>query len=231
MADHPTAAASGACQYRPLILALAVIVPALAVQALTLHLMGQPAICACGTVRLWTGDILGAENSQQITDWYTPSHVIHGLLFYAVFSGLGRRLFPRLPWALALALALGAEIAWEFSENSPIVIDRYRQQALAQGYSGDSILNSCCDTLAMCFGFLLAGRLPVRATVALALAAEIFTAVMVRDNLTFNVIQLIAPNRTLSAWQAEGGLVSRMQRAPRQAGIGPRSSPQGAQKR
>ena len=178
------------------------LVGALVVQVMVLHLMGQPAICACGSVRLWAGTVLGPENSQQITDWYTPSHVIHGLLFYALGWLLLRGRSP----LLALALALGIEIGWELVENSPPMIARYREQALAQGYSGDSILNSLCDTTAMLIGYWLASRLPVRASVALALAAELFTAVMIRDNLTLNVVQLLAPSKAISAWQAEGGL-------------------------
>ena len=178
------------------------LVGALVAQAMVLHLMGQPAICACGSVRLWAGTVLGPENSQQITDWYTPSHVIHGLLFYALGWLLLRGRSP----LLALALALGIEIGWELIENSPPMIARCREQALAQGYSGDSILNSLSDTVAMLGGFWLAARLPTRASIALALAAELFTGAMIRDNLTLNVIQLVAPSKAISAWQAEGGL-------------------------
>lgn len=180
-----------------------IIAAALIVQAAVLYAMGQPPICACGTVRLWAGTVLSPENSQQITDWYTPSHVIHGMLFFA----LGRLLFRRWTSPLfTLALALGIEAAWELIENSPPVIARYREQALAQGYSGDSILNSVSDTLAMLAGFWIAARLPVRASIALALAAELFTGLMIRDNLTLNVVQLLAPNKAISAWQAEGGV-------------------------
>ena len=180
-----------------------VIAIAFVAQAAVLYVMGQPPICACGTVRLWTGTVLSQENSQQLTDWYTPSHVIHGMLFFA----LGRLVFRghRSP-VLAVALALGIEVAWELIENSPPVIDRYREQALAQGYSGDSILNSLSDTLAMLLGFWIAARLPVRASIALALAAELFTGVMIRDNLTLNVVQLLVPSKAISAWQAEGGV-------------------------
>ncbi len=180
-----------------------IIAAALVAQAAILYAMGQPPICACGTVRLWVGTVLSPENSQQITDWYTPSHVIHGMLFFA----LGRLLFRGRSLAFAVALALGIEIAWELFENSPPVIARYREQALAQGYSGDSLLHSLADTTAMLFGFCLAARLPVRASVALALAAELFTGLMIRDNLALNVVQLIVPNKTISAWQTEGGLL------------------------
>lgn len=176
----------------------ALVAAVLAAQGLTLHVMGQPTICGCGSIRLWVGDVLGPENSQQFSDWYTFSHVIHGMIFY----GVGRLVLPRAPLVAALALALGLEAAWEIAENSPVVIDRYRAQALAQGYSGDSVVNSLSDTLAMVAGFALARLLPVRATVALALAFEILTASVVRDNLTLNVIQLVHPVEAIGTWQS-----------------------------
>lgn len=179
------------------ILAGAVLATVLAVQAFALHLYGQPTICACGTIRLWAGDVLGPENSQQLTDWYTFSHVIHGLIFYALTT----LALPRAPLLVRFALALGVEATWELIENSPTVIEHYRQQALAQGYVGDSVLNSCSDTVAAAFGFLLARLLPTRAAIGLAVAFELFTAVMVRDNLTLNVIQLIHPVPAIAAWQ------------------------------
>jgi len=43
------------------------------VQAVVLHLLGRVWICACGTIRLWVGDMHSSELSQQILDWYTPS--------------------------------------------------------------------------------------------------------------------------------------------------------------
>ena len=176
------------------------LVPALLLvvaQAAILYAMGQPPICECGRIVLWQGDVTGPENSQQVTDWYTPSHVIHGFLFYA----LARLLLRRAPLSARLLLAVAIEVAWELAENSPPVIERYRQQALAQGYVGDSILNSVMDTVAMAAGFLLARLLPVGATVGLALVLEVAVAWAIRDNLTLNVIQLIHPIEAVSRWQ------------------------------
>ena len=150
-----------------------------AAQAAALLAMGHPAICTCGYVALWTGAVQSPENSQHLSDWYTFSHVIHGMIIYAVLAAAA----PRLPVGWRLVLAMGIEAGWEIVENTPFLMERYRQSALAEGYYGDSLLNSLSDTLAMAIGFGLARRLPVPATVALALGFEAFTAVMIRDNL------------------------------------------------
>ena len=93
-----------------------------AVQASVLFLFGQPAICTCGYVKLWEGVVLSAGNSQHLTDWYTFSHIIHGILFYALFTFL----FPRISVWARLLMAMGVEIAWEIAENTPTVIQHYR---------------------------------------------------------------------------------------------------------
>ena len=182
-----------------------VILGIMMVQAVVLHLMGRVWICSCGTVRFWVGDIWSAELSQQMFDWYTPSHVVHGILFY----GLLHLLLPRAPVLVRLLIAAGIEGAWEIAENSPWVIEAYRKQALAAGYVGDSILNSVSDTLMMTCGFLAASRLRPRLVIALALGMELFTAWAIRDNLTLNVFNLLAPSdwavtRAVHDWQSGG---------------------------
>ena len=174
-----------------------VVLALMAAQALVLHLLGRVWICACGTIRFWVGDIHSSELSQQILDWYTPSHVIHGMIFYGVLH----LFLPRTPVLARLAIAVGIEVAWEIAENSPWVIEAYRKQALAAGYTGDSILNSVLDTVAMIIGFVLARLLPWQATVALALLAEVTVGVLVHDNLTLNVLNFIYRFPAIEAWQ------------------------------
>jgi hypothetical protein len=178
-------------------IAATVILGIMVVQAVVLHLMGRVWICSCGAVRVWVGDIWSSELSQQLFDWYTPSHVVHGILFY----GLLRLVLPRMPVLARLAIAVGIEVSWEIAENSPWVIEAYRKQALAAGYTGDSILNSLSDTVAMMTGFAIARLLPWKATVALVLVLEIGVGALVRDNLTLNILNFIHRFPAIEAWQ------------------------------
>ncbi len=72
---------------------------------------------------------------------------------------------------------------------------------MAQGYSGDSILNSMSDIVFCMLGFFLAAYLPVWVTVALLVAMEIGVGYAIRDNLTLNVIMLIHPFDAIKHWQ------------------------------
>ncbi len=171
-----------------------------AAMAAILLWMGRPAICTCGEVRLWVGTVQGPDNSQHLADWYTPSHIIHGFLFYA----LGWLFLRRNPPGDRLLAAVLIEAGWEMLENSQYIIDRYREATMALGYNGDSVINSLADVGWMVAGFALARRLPVWATVAVALAFELLTLAVIRDNLALNVLMLVAPIDSVRAWQ--GGL-------------------------
>ncbi len=164
----------------------------------------RPPICPCGTIKLWHGMVVSSENSQHIGDWYTFSHIIHGLLFYGAAHVLWRhwKLFDGAPTRWALPIAVAVEASWELLENSPLIINRYRAVTSSFGYSGDSIINSMADIGWMSLGFVLASRLPVKGIIALAIAFELFTLAMIRDNLTLNVLMLLWPIDAIREWQS-----------------------------
>jgi hypothetical protein len=170
----------------------------LAAAAAILLAMGRNPICTCGVVDLWVGARDTPKTSQMLSDWYSLSHVVHGLLFYALLWLAWRR--APVGWRFLVALVV--EATWEIIENTPMVIDRYRATTAALGYSGDSVLNSLSDMLMMCVGFLAARRLPVWGSVALLVVLEVVPLFVIRDNLFLNVWTLLAPNAAVQAWQA-----------------------------
>lgn len=181
---------------RSLVLALLIIGLAAAIELA----MGRHLICTCGTIELWVGDRDSPRTSQMLSDWYSLSHVVHGLLFYAALALLARR-WP-VEWRFIAGLSV--ESCWEVIENTPLIINRYRSTTAALGYSGDSVVNSVSDILMMALGFALARKLPIWAAFLLLLALEIVPLVVIRDNLTLNIWSLIAPSEALQAWQAAG---------------------------
>jgi hypothetical protein len=171
----------------------------LVLAAATLFVMGRSPICPCGRIALWHGAVQSDQNSQQIADWYSLSHIVHGLLFYAA----GRLALRRWPWTARLVLAVAIESGWEILENSPLIIDRYRSVTMAWGYSGDSILNSLSDIGCMMLGFAIARRLPWWASAVLVVLLELVALVAIRDNLTLNLIMLIAPVEAIWSYLIE----------------------------
>ncbi|MEO7563736.1 MAG: DUF2585 family protein [Sphingomicrobium sp.] len=181
-------------QRRSLIAAAAIVVTA----ALILLAMGRAPICTCGTLKLWVAARDSAETSQMLADWYSASHIVHGLLFYAAL----RLVLPRWPVEWRFVLALGIESGWEVLENTPLIIDRYREATAALGYNGDSIVNSLSDVAMMALGFFAARKLPMWGAIVALAVLELVPLMVIRDNLTLNIWMLLAPNQAIAAWQA-----------------------------
>ncbi len=196
--DPPPPAPAGRPLWHYLLIAAAV---ALAAGLVELA-MGRVPVSKTGNVWLWNGTVHSPENSQQIADWYSFSHVIHGIAFYALF-----RLASRRRWSVGACLvaAVLLESAWEVFENTPFTIERYRKTTIALDYYGDSVLNSVCDMLFCAGGFFLAAHLPAWASAALVVAMELGVLLAIRDNLTLNIIMLVLPLESIKQWQSGGG--------------------------
>jgi hypothetical protein len=156
----------------------------------------------------WDGNVWGSENSQRVADAYSFSHIIHGMLFYALMWLIARYLPERwrtkftMPYRLLGALLI--EGGWELLENSPLIINRYREATIALGYVGDSVLNSLSDIFMVVIGFVIARWSKIWITIALIIVFEIGCLFWIRDNLTLNVLMLVYPVESVKIWQSEG---------------------------
>ena len=177
---------------------LAVVLVMLAAAVLYLRWQGRVWWCEQGDLSPIAVRVNSPHNSQHLFDPYSLSHVLHGVLFFGVLWLFRRRL--SLP--VRATIAAGIEIGWEVLENSPIIINRYRNATMAQGYSGDAILNSIADVLSFVLGFYAARKLGLWPSILMFLVVELVMLLMMRDNLTLNVLMLLWPIDAIRHWQS-----------------------------
>ena len=168
--------------------------------ALILRGQGRLWRCSCDYLLVWSGDPWSSDNSQHLLDPYSFTHLLHGFLL----CGLLTLLVPWLSIVWRLWIAITIEAVWELVENSEFVIRRYREETAALGYHGDTIVNSLGDILVCGLGFMVAQRLGFRRASVLFLLTEVTLAILIRDNLTLNIVMLIHPIEAVKEWQAAG---------------------------
>ncbi len=159
--------------------------------------MGRVWVSETGNLMLWVSDIGSPEASQQLLDWYSASHFIHGILFFGLFY-LFRN---QLSLGARFLLAVVVECGWEILENSHFIIDRYREGTIAIGYTGDSILNSVSDIGCMMLGFVVARYGPWWVSLVIILVLELYVGYVIHDNLFLNVLMLVYPIDAVRVWQ------------------------------
>lgn len=170
-----------------------------AVMAAILAAMGRTWWCAAGDTDLWSSQVWSRHNSQHLVDPYSFTHVLHGLVFYAlVWLVAGGRAGTAARWWIGFAI----EVAWEVLENTDALIERYRGTTVSLDYFGDSIVNSVGDVLAYVAGYWLAGVVPVLVSIATFVVVDVTLVVWIRDSLVLNVVMLLVPIEALREWQS-----------------------------
>ena len=162
-----------------------------------LRVQGRLFVCACGQFEIWTSDTCSANNSQQLFDPYSLTHVVHGFLFFYLVVLVFKRLAPS--WQFLLTFAL--EAAWEVFENSSFVIDRYRTATAALGYQGDTIVNSVGDLFCAVIGFVIAGQIGIRRSLILFALLELILILWIRDSFLLQILMLVRPVEAIKSWQ------------------------------
>ena len=180
--------------------------------AIVLRAMGRVWWCQVGDPQPWSWDVWSAHNSQHLIDPYSLSHMQHGLGLFLLLSFVaswmtsrtdrGKALKPDQAIVGVLALIVAAvEATWEIVENTPFIINRYRETTVSLDYFGDSILNSVSDYAACLLGVMIASKLNWRWVPLLFAGCEIISLLWIRDSLLLNILMLVYPLESVLDWQ------------------------------
>lgn len=180
---------------------------AILITAIALYLMGRLPWCSCGYIKFWNTLVENSGNSQHLFDWFSFSHVLHGMGVYFLIWLVDRK--KQLSIAQKFLLATVTECSWEILENSSFIIDRYRAATVSFNYTGDSIINSLGDIFSMTIGFLIALKSKPWISLIIFIFIELALLYAIRDNLTLNILMLVFPFDSIKQWQAVGGPFTR----------------------
>lgn len=173
------------------------IVLSLVATAILLRVEGRLWICSCGSLQIWSSQICSADNSQHFLDPYSFTHILHGFLFFWLIAWL----LPHLNTNWQFVLAIAAEALWEAFENTNFIIDRFRSQTAALGYTGDTVINSFGDILCCLVGFIIARRLGLRRSLIVFAVLELVLIVWIKDSLLLEILMLVIPIDAIRNWQ------------------------------
>jgi uncharacterized membrane protein YjdF len=168
-----------------------------AISAIALRLEGRVWFCKCGQLRFVVASAWSEHTSQHLFDPYSLTHLEHGVIFFWALCWLT----PRASWQTRLVISTAVEAAWEIIENTPLVIDRYREATAALGYAGDSVVNSLGDILSCTLGFAVASKLGGRWPAVLLVAIEAGLLLTIRDSLLLSALMLFFPLDSFKQWQ------------------------------
>ena len=170
---------------------IVIVVAMLAFQVVALLLMGHSLAYQSGPLKILSGAVHGSEDSQQVFDWYSLSHVLEGVIFYFIAWLLGKK----QGWGLGIVflVAILLQVGWEVFENTYYGGQYYRHATQFTDYYGDSIVNSVADTLCVMIGFWLAYSFPLWAMIGLTVGIELVLFLTIHDNFTLSAIALISP--------------------------------------
>ena len=165
---------------------------------LILALMGRVWWCQSGDWTPWSWNVWSPHNSQHFVDPYALSHVQHGIGLFLLLSLLTDR-WLSVEWQ-TLAVAV-VEATWEVAENTPWLINRYRESTASLDYFGDSIANSAADYVMCLAGVMLARKLSWPLAVGIFVAFEAISVLWIRDSLLLNILMLVCPIDSIKQWQ------------------------------
>ena len=162
-----------------------------------LRMQGRSFICSCGEFAIWIGDACSSNTSQQLLDPYSFTHVLHGFMFFWLIA----LVFKRMPQLWQLWLAMLLESAWEVFENTSFVINKYRTETAALGYTGDTVVNSLGDLACAVIGFLIAQKLGWWRSLIVFAVVELVLIFWIHDSLLLQILMLVRPIEAIKLWQ------------------------------